>query len=95
MLEVWHLLHRALDKVEHLVLVLIDARLDLLKDLRLHGHNLLKLLFSKLTKITILLGLHGGRGQALVDDRDFTEKISRSEELFLAFYLITATLFAL
>ena len=48
--EVRHLLHRTFDEVKHLVLIIVNACLDLLKDLGLHRHDFLILLLGELAQ---------------------------------------------
>ena len=88
MLEVWNLLHRALDEVEHLIVILIDTKLDLVLDSRLDRDDLLVHLFGQLTEVAVLSGLHSSRGKAVVDDRDLSEEVAWSENLFLFVFLL-------
>lgn len=83
MAEVWHLLDGPLDEAEHLILVVVDASLDLLVNLRLHRDDLLVLLLRQFSQVTVFLGLDGRSGEAVVNNGDFTEEVARSEQFLL------------
>ena len=86
-LEVRDLLHRLLHEVEHLVVVLVDTQLDLILNCGLHCNNLLVLVGRKHAKVAVLPSSHSRGCQAVVDNGDFTEKIARSQRLFLSRFL--------
>jgi len=88
MLEVWNLFHRALDEVKHLIVILVDTKLDLVLDSWLDRDDLLIHLFGQLTEITVLSGLHSSRSKAVVDDRDLSKEVAWSENLFLFVFLL-------
>lgn len=91
-LEVGDLLHRAFDKVEHFVVVLIDASLDLVLDLWLHGDDLSVTFHGQFTQVAILLGLDGGCGKTIVHDGNLSKKITRTQQ-FLFFLFLVVTFF--
>lgn len=92
MAEVGHLLDGSLDEAEHLVIVVVDTSLDLIIDLWLHRDDLLVLLFRELSQVTVLLGLDRRSREAVVNNGDFTEEVSRSQQLLLLLGFVIAFL---
>jgi len=91
-LEIGYLLHRTFDEVEHLVVVLVDASFDLVLDLRLHCNDLTVTFHSQLTQVAILFCLDSGRSKTIVNDRNLSEKVTRTQQ-FLFFLFLVITLF--
>lgn len=81
--EVWNLHDASLDEPEHLVIVLIDALLNLLPDLRIDGYHFVELLSGKLSQVAVFAGLNGGGGETAVNERDLSKQIARSQPLHL------------
>lgn len=88
-LKVRDLLHRLFDEVEHFVIVLVNAGLDLIQDGRLHCDDLLEASLGQLAQVAVLFGDYFGRCEAVVDDRNFTKEVAGAQDfLFLVLYTV-------
>lgn len=88
-LEVRDLLHRLFNEVEHFVIVLVNAGLDLIQDGRLHCDDLLEASLGQLAQVAVLFSDYLSRSEAVVDDRNFTKEVARAQDfLFLILYAV-------
>ena len=68
MREVGNLLHGLLDEAKHLIIILVDAELDLLGNPRLKCYDFFELLLGEHTQVAVLLSLDLCCSQAVVHD---------------------------
>ena len=85
--EIRHLTDWSLDKSQHFVVVLINSLLYFLSNLGLLKNDLFVPLFRQFSQITILFRLNSCSAQTVINERNFAEEMSWTQNLLFWLFL--------